>query len=158
MNKKSLIPRFFLRALIIVVPLFLLIAPSVVTGGDSVMLVTEEQAGLDNARGIVEEVDDGPTIKIKSPENGSILTGPFRLYVEITKKAGGANVNMKTLKVNYLKMITINITSKVKDYIKGNKVDVPNAEFPVGNHRTEIYIEDVDGNVSRKLFTVTVGE
>ncbi len=158
MNKKSLISRFFLRALIIVVPLFILTAPSVVTGGDTVLLVTEGQAGLDNARGIFEEVDDGPTIKIKSPENGSILIGPFRLYVEITKKAGGANVNMKTLKVNYLKMITINITSKVKDYIKGNKVDVPNAEFPVGNHRTEIYIEDVDGNVSRKLFNITVNK
>jgi len=154
MIKRSLI----VRVLVIVVPLLFLTAPAIVTGGDSVLLVTEEQAGLDNARGVFEEVDDGPTIKIKSPKNGSVLTGPFRLYVEITKKADGANINMKTLKVNYLKMITINITGKVKSYIKGNKVDVPDAEFPAGNHRTEIYIEDVDGNVSRKLFTVTVNK
>ncbi len=158
MNKKSLALKLILRALIIVVPLLLLTAPTIVTGGNSVLLVTEEQAGLDNVRGIVEEVDDGPTINIVSPKSGSVLTGTFRLHVEITKKTDGANVNMKTLKVNYLKIVTINITSKVKDYITGNKVDVPDAEFPVGNHRTEIYIEDVDGNVSRKLFAVTVNK
>ncbi len=154
MKVKSL----FSRSLMFFAIIIFLIAPTAVTGGDVVLLVTPEEASMGVTRAVVEEVDNGPTIKINSPKNGSVLTGPFRLYVEIVKKPDGADVNMKTLKVNYLKVVTINITSRVKSYIKGTKLDVPEAEFPAGKHRTEIYIEDVNGNVSRKLFNVTVNE
>lgn len=141
-----------------IVPLLLFVVPGTVTGEDVVLLVTADEARMSTVRAVVKELDNGPTIKINSPKNGSVLNGPFRLYVEIVKKADGADVDMKTLKVNYLKMITINITPRVKSYIEGTKLDVPQAEFPAGDHRTEIYIEDVDGNVSTKLFTVTVNE
>ncbi|MBN1571783.1 MAG: hypothetical protein JW984_01165 [Deltaproteobacteria bacterium] len=154
MNVKTLISRSPIFFILII----FLIAPTAVTGGDVVMLVTPEEARMSVTRAVVEEIDNGPTIRINSPENGSVLNGPFRLYVEIVKKSGGAEVNMKSLKVNYLKVVTINITSRVQSYVKGTKLDVPEAEFPAGKHRTEIYIEDVDGNASRKLFTVTVNE
>ena len=146
------------RVSVVVALLLLFLIPGTVTGEDTVLLVTAEEAGMSTVRAAVKEVDEGPTIKINSPKNGSVLDGPFRLYIEIVKKADGAEVDMSSLKVNYLKVVTINITPRVKSYIEGTKLDVPKAEFPAGSHKTEIYIEDVEGNVSRKLFTVTVNE
>ena len=125
-------------------------------GAGPVMLVTDDEAARPDARAVVEEQNDGPTIDIKSPSNGSTLTGPFRLYVEVTKKQGGADIEMSSLKVTYLKAINIDITGRVREYITGTKVDVPDAEFPTGNHRALISINDVEGRVSSKLFYVTV--
>jgi len=125
---------------------------------DSVLLVTEEEAAQPHTRATVEELDDGPVISIVSPENGATLSGPFRLYIEVVKKEGGADVIMDSLKVRYIKMIPIDITERVKDYIQDTNLDVPNAEFPNGEHQAEIYIEDAEGNASSKLFRVKVVE
>jgi hypothetical protein len=124
--------------------------------GDSVLLVTEEEAARPRTRATVEELDDGPVISIVSPENGATLSGPFRLYIEVVKKEDGADILMDTLKVRYMTMIPIDITDRVRDYIQDTNLDVPDAEFPAGEHQAEIYIEDSKGNASSKLFRVKV--
>jgi hypothetical protein len=133
-------------------------AASLEAWGETVLLVTPEEAARTDARGVIKEKDDGPVILIKSPENGSTLKGPFRLYVEIMKREGGADIDMGSLAVKYLKLVPIDITGRVRGYITGSKLDVPDAEFPVGSHRAEIVIRDTAGNESTKLFSVTVSE
>lgn len=125
---------------------------------DSVLLVTVEEAAQPPTRASVEELNDGPVISIISPENDATLSGPFRLYIEVEKRVDGADVRMDSMKVRYLKMVPIDITDRVKEYISGTNLDVPNAEFPAGEHRAEIYIEDAEGNASSKLFHVKVVE
>jgi len=137
---------------------FLLSMTSGAFCGDSVLLVTMEEAAQPPIRASVEELNDGPIISIISPENDATLSGPFRLYIEVEKRADGADVRMDTLKVRYIKMVPIDITDRVRVYISGTNLDVPNAEFPTGEHRAEIYIEDSEGNASSKLFHVKVVE
>jgi len=108
--------------------------------GESVFLVTVEEAAQPSTRAMVEELNDGPMISIVSPENGATLSGPFRLYIEVEKREGGADIFMDSLKVRYLKMVLIDITDRVKEYICDTNLNVPNAEFPEGDHCAEIYI------------------
>jgi hypothetical protein len=150
--------RFVKTMLLSALPLGLLLIAIFCMGADSVMLVTAEEAALPGVRGAVKELDDGPTIDIRSPENGATLTGPFRLYVEVVKKPDGSDIDMGSLSVTYLKVINIDITGRVRKYISGTKLDVPDAEFPNGSHRALISIKDVDGKVSSKLFSLTVTE
>jgi hypothetical protein len=136
--------------------IFLLMGTTVALCGDTVLLVTEEEASQPGIRARPEELDDGPVISIVSPENGATLSGPFRLHVEVARKEGGSDVSMNSLKVRYHKAVAIDITDRVQEYISGTNLDIPNAEFPDGKHTTEIYIEDADGNASRKYFEVKV--
>ena len=144
--------KMILLALLFTMPMI----PVWAMGADSLMLVTPDEAARPESRATIDELNDGPTIEIKSPENGVTLAGPFRLYVEVIKKSGGSDINMESLTVTYLKLISVDITDRVRKYITGTKLDVPDADFPTGNHRALISIEDVDGKVSSKLFYVTV--
>jgi len=146
------------RIVMFFVMVFLIITTTGAFCDESVFLVTVEEAAQPSTRAVFEEMNDGPMISIVSPENGAILTGPFRLYIEVEKKEGGAEVLMDSLKVRYIKMVPIDITNRVKEYIYDTNLDVPNAEFPVGDHRAEIYIEDAEGNASSRLFHVKVVE
>ena len=146
------------RMVVFLLVIFSLMGTAGVFGGESVFLVTEEEAAQPPTRAVVEELNDGPMISIVSPENGATLSGSFRLYIEVEKREGGADVFMDSLKVRYLKMVPIDITDRVKEYVYDTNLDVPNAEFPEGDHRAEIYIEDTDGNASSKLFHVKVVE
>jgi hypothetical protein len=151
---KTVIPT---RAVVCVLFVIVLLGAAGIEGrAESVLLVTPDEAGRPDARAVIVEKNDGPIIVIKSPENGSTLNGTFRLYVEIVKREGGADIDMGSLAVKYLKLVPIDITGRVRDYITGSKVDVPDAEFPEGSHRAQILIRDTAGNESSKLFSVTV--
>ncbi|MBN2223640.1 MAG: hypothetical protein JW765_03100 [Deltaproteobacteria bacterium] len=138
--------------------IFLLGGAGIEGWAQTVLLVTPEEAAGPDARAVIVEKNDGPIIVIKSPENGSTQTGPFRLYVEIMKREGGGDIDMDSLAVKYLKLVPIDITGRVRDYITGSKMDVPDAEFPEGSHRAEILVRDTAGNESSKLFSVTVAK
>ncbi|MBN1880981.1 MAG: hypothetical protein JW885_02300 [Deltaproteobacteria bacterium] len=153
---KSISVRY--RAVIAFMVIFLISMTAGAFCGDSVLLVTAEEAAQPSIRAAGEEKNDGPVISIHSPENDATLSGTFRLYIEVEKKEDGADVLMDSLKVRYLKVVPIDITDRVRDYISGTSLDVPNAEFPAGNHRTEIYIEDAEGYASSKVFHVEVVE
>lgn len=121
------------------------------------MLVTDEEASQPDYRGPIIELIDGPVISIISPEMTSPDV-PFHLYVKMLKREGGSDVNMKTFKAMYLKLVPLDITDKFSKYVKGVELDIPDAGFPPGNHRIEFSVEDVDGNISSKLLTVNVAE
>jgi len=144
------------KMIVFFLAIFFIAGTMVAFCGDTVLLVTAEEAAQPATRVILEELDDGPVISIISPENGATLSGPFRLHIEVAKKEGGADVSMDSLKVRYHKAITIDITNRVREYIHDTNLDIPEAEFPDGEHITEIYIEDADGNASRKYFQVKV--
>jgi hypothetical protein len=62
---------------------------------------------------------------------------------------------MASLKVTYLKGFGIEITDKFIPYIQGNRVKMEDAYMPYGGrHSVEVYLEDLDGNASRRTFTI----
>jgi hypothetical protein len=99
---------------------------------------------------------NGPVIRIESPEDGGVYEGPFPIQIEFEAGPLGHAVDMQTLKLEYKKAWGIDITDRVRAYIRGTRIDVAESELPRGRHKVEIQIEDVEGHESRRLFTVTV--
>ena len=68
----------------------------------------------------------------------------------------GAPVDMESLKLEYKMAWGIDITDKVVEYVDGTQIDVSDSELPEGDHTVEIFIDDVEGRRSSRLFSVTV--
>jgi hypothetical protein len=67
-----------------------------------------------------------------------------------------AKVDMGTLKVVYLKLFGIDITDRLKPYVNGQAIDVPEADIPVGDHSIRVDIKDSNGRQSSQVFRFIV--
>jgi hypothetical protein len=65
---------------------------------------------------------------------------------------------MESLRVVYLKFINIDITEKIRPYIRGNSIVVPKMTLPEGNHRIRIKIKDTLKNESEQTFLIHVSK
>ncbi len=119
-------------------------------------LVTEEEASQPVTRGSFEQQDNGPDIRILAPLGGSTVQSPFPIHIEFISAGATAAVNMASLKLTYMKLWGIDITDRVRDYISGTTLSVPETDIPAGRHTIEIYIEDSNKNVSSRQITINV--
>ncbi len=99
---------------------------------------------------------EGPAIEISSPTHNGVYEGPFPIRVEFRPGPGGHDVDIASLRLEYKKAWGIDITDRVRDFIKGTIIDVRESELPRGRHTVEIEIADVAQNLSRQIFTVIV--
>ena len=99
---------------------------------------------------------NGPVILIESPIHNRTYQGPFAIIVEFLPGPLGYEVDLSSLKLEYKKAWGIDITERVREFIKGSRIDVAESELPRGRHTVEVQISDVEKNFSRKIFTVTV--
>jgi hypothetical protein len=99
---------------------------------------------------------EGPTIEIASPTNNATYEGSFPIKVDFRPGPKGYEVDIESLKLEYKKAWGIDITDRVREFITGTGIDVENSELPKGRHTVEIEIADIESNLSRRIFTVTV--
>jgi len=111
----------------------------------------EEKGMTEVGRSMILELKDGPQIEVVRPGGGEIDQQPVEIDVVFNPSKDGAEPNMPSLKVRYIKFFTIDITDRVKPYIEGNRIHVTQAEFPKGEHTVEIYVEDQHGKASSKV-------
>jgi hypothetical protein len=113
---------------------------------------TAKEKGLTEVgRSMILELKDGPQIEVVRPGGGEIDQQPVEIDVVFNQSKDGAEPNMSTLKVRYIKFFTIDITNRVKPYVVANRIHVTQAEFPKGDHTVEIYLEDLQGKASSKV-------
>lgn len=87
----------------------------------------------------------GPRIEFTS------LTDPSKSPVRLRFKFeafGGAAVNLNSLRLMYLKNPLIDLTDRIKPYVKADGIDMPQAEFPVGEHQMRLELSDSDGRTA----------
>ena len=119
-------------------------------------LVTHEEASQPATRGSFEQQTKGPNITVLAPTGTGPISSPFPIHIEFSADSAATAVNMASLKLTYMKLWGIDITDRVKDYIRGNTVSVPETDIPAGKHTIEIYIEDSEKNVSSQQITINV--
>jgi len=119
-------------------------------------IITSEEAVQPASRGQFTPRRQGPGIAVMLPDTTAPTSSPFPIHVEFTKRAESAPVNMASLKLTYMKLWGIDITDRVRDYISGTTISVPETEIPAGEHTIEIYIEDEDRRISTKQITIRV--
>ncbi len=122
------------------------------------MLVTPEEAALPILSPVASqsEQSDGPAIEIRSPRPGGTYAQSFPVDVAFSAGPSGAAPDLDSLKVVYERAWGIDITSRLRDYVGSNGINVPAADFPSGKHTVRIYLEDLEENASSRRVTVIV--
>src|SRR3990172_11779416 len=111
--------------LLLIVPLILFTFISTARGGEEgpLELITAQEevtTDMDPSQLHVEvgrEDRNGPIIELIAPEMGSPLKPPVPISIKFVKRAE-KEIDTATFKLEYLKFITIDLTSKVKQYVK----------------------------------------
>ena len=68
----------------------------------------------------------------------------------------GEPVNMDSLRVVYLKMFGIDITDRIRPYVKETRIDANGIKFPEGEHEFEIRIKDREQMESSEVIKIKV--
>ena len=87
---------------------------------------------------------DGPQIKITSPK----LDGPLRtpLAIDIVFEAASNKIiDYDSLRLKYLRLISIDLTDRVKPYLKNNRLMVRDVKVPQGRHCLQLLIAYTSG-------------
>jgi hypothetical protein len=112
-------------------------------------LITDEEAMLPtpsavkNARGISR----GPSIRYEMPEPVAAHK-PFTFKIEF-EPHGKATIDPAKVQVTYLKLPSIDLTTRIRPFITHKGIDFPMAEVPAGRHPLRIDIEDSSGRTSQ---------
>lgn len=126
-------------------------------------LITLEEASLQIREGSYAEPvaaveGPGPIIAVKNPKMLQQLQSPIDIFIAFEPGKSGKPADMRTLKVTLIGFINFNITDRLREYIKGNSLDVEQAKLPAGKHRLRMSIKDVGGNPNERDVVVTVLE
>src|SRR5262245_36475149 len=105
---------------------------------DPVVIVTEEESKQPDAPGRKRRFGSdgpaqGPIITFNKPTYGSEVEKP--VTIDISFGARLAPVDISTLKVTYLKLLSIDITDRVREYADATGIRISNASFPTGTHK-----------------------
>jgi len=134
------------------------LAGSVLAVSNPVVLVTEEEGSVGNAPpgpiDVGTSLDTGPFIEVIKPEQDAVLRSPIPIVVRFIPN--GRDVDLSSLKVEVLKLWTIDITNRVLPYTTREGINVENATLPSGEHKLRVTIGDVGGGVSRIVFHVKI--
>jgi hypothetical protein len=118
-------------------------------------LITREEANLPEYTLVERDVFPGPKITSLFPAaDGATVTSPVHLKVRFERR--GANIDLDSLTVTYLKNPLVDLTDRVRAFASRNGIDMPDAQVPPGNHRIRIEVKDVDGSSGRSEVTLRV--
>ncbi len=126
--------------------------------GQPVDLLTTEEGSMAEARSFGYTGDlpkNGPAIRVLAPEIDKVQRSPFRLAVRFVPKPG-STVDTESLKVEALKIVTIDLTDRVRPYVSPQGIEMEQARIPSGNHRLRVTIGDGKGGITQEIFTVRV--
>ena len=98
----------------------------------------------------------GPIIKIEKPDPDQFYNDLIDILILFDKNPVGEPVNMESLRIIYLKMFGIDITDRVRPYIKKTLIDANGIMFPEGEHEFEVRIKDTEQMESSEIFKIKV--
>jgi hypothetical protein len=121
-----------------------------------VVLITAEEAQLAppqlvaSSRGITR----APRIEL-SAEDEAPLHSPFHLRLQF-HAFGGSSIDPNSVTITYLRRSNVDLTPRVRPFIRQTGIDIPDAEAPPGAHMIRVYVTDSDGRQATANFTLNV--
>jgi hypothetical protein len=91
-------------------------------------------------------IERGPDIVVvyPSPKTGMIQS-PFDFKVKF-QPHGGTEIDLDSLRVVYKRVPAIDLTARLKPYVRADGIDMPSADVPAGGHRIMIFVKDSAGH------------
>ncbi len=99
----------------------------------------------------------GPRIEVVEPSPDAEYKAPIRLIISFMPREG-TQVDLKTFRLEYLKLIPIDITGRVAGYLEPTGVRIEKAELPPGDHRLRITLKDTKGGISQQVYSVKIAK
>ena len=112
---------------------------------------------IDLAYPVSDESMAGPIINVEKPSQKKTYNDLIDVVIHFTKNPFGEPVNMKSLEVVLLKLWDIDLTDRVRSFIKGTNIEASGLKFPEGEHEIEIRIKDQEDMETTMVFKVKVG-
>ena len=103
-----------------------------------------------------KESTTGPIIKIEKPDPDKLYNDLIDILIRFDRNPIGESVDMKSLRIIYLKMFGIDITDRILPYVKETRIDANGIHFPEGEHEFEIRIKDTNELESNEIFKIKV--
>jgi hypothetical protein len=120
-------------------------------------LITAEEAKLPPPKGAIPAdrrgILRGPKVEVVLP--GGAVHSPLRLQLKF-ESFGGATINPESVKVIYLRTPNVDLTPRLKPFIRADGIDMPEAELPPGEYTVRVDVKDSDGRPGTVSFTLTV--
>jgi hypothetical protein len=120
-------------------------------------LITAEEAKLPPPKGAIpvdrRGILRGPKVEVVSPSGAA--HSPLRLQLKF-ESFGGATINPESVKVIYLRTPNVDLTPRLKPFIRADGIDMPEAELPPGEYTVRVDVKDSDGRPGTVSFTLTV--
>ena len=134
---------------------FALIAGTPASAGT--VLISADEAKLPPPKGAVGVATRGITRGPKVAYIGAAdaTKSPMRLQLKF-ESFGGAKIDTDSLKVTYVKTPAVDLTPRLKPFVKSNGIDMPDAELPAGDHLIRVDVKDSDGRVATTSFTLKI--
>ena len=101
-----------------------------------------------------EDVEVGPIIQVEKPQMGVPQNSPMEIVVKFVPRSHP--VDLRTLEVELVKFINIDITDRVVEYTTEQGIQLKEANIPLGAHRVRIALADITGAVSVREFLFEV--
>jgi len=126
--------------------------------GAGTVLISADEAKLPPAKGAVGVATRGITRGPKVAYVGGAADpakSPMRLQLKF-ESFGGAKIDTDSLKVTYVKSPSVDLTPRLKPFVKPDGIDMPDAELPAGDHLIRVDVKDSDGRTASTSFTLKV--
>lgn len=101
-------------------------------------------------------ISRGPGIELVLPKpSEKSVHSPVHLQLKFEGR-GGAQIDVDSLKLTYIKNPAADLTARVKSFAKPDGVDVPEAEIPPGTHIIRADVKDKEGRSGYLIFKLNV--
>jgi hypothetical protein len=117
---------------------------------EAATLITEHEAELPADNSLLRSgIERGPDIiVVYPPPKTGMIQSPFGFKVKF-EPHGGTQINLDTLTVVYKRIPAIDLTARIKPYVRPDGIDMPDAQVPAGDHRIMITVRDSAGHEGR---------
>lgn len=123
------------------------------------VLITPDEAALPAATAVdmsFRGVTRAPKVHVVSPKaNGADIASPMKLMLTF-QAFGGSSIDPNSVKFTYLKKPSVDLTKRLKAFIKNDGVEMPIAEVPPGIHAIRIDVKDSQGRAGTNFLIFTV--
>lgn len=129
-----------------------------VAAAGAIQLVTEEEAARpDDPSEWRGGPTPGPEIVVVSPALSGLIKSPFHLKIKF-KAYGRTAIDRNSIAITYRKIPAIDVTQRIKAFILGDGIDIPDAELPAGTHPFRIRVKDDRGRSGTLFFKIGVAK
>ncbi len=121
------------------------------------VLISADEAKLPPPKGAVGVATRGITRgpKVAFVGTADATQSPMRLQLKF-ESFGGAKIDTDSLKVTYMKSPSVDLTPRLKPFVKPDGIDMPDAELPAGDHVIRVDVKDSEGRAATTSFTLKV--